>query len=456
MGDVLNLATTNYNAAKVDLLRGRWRLRQGGFAPKTGSRAKLTETLRLRADGSAAEIALGEKAIQGLLEQARRYMEDPHLKQGVWLEWSVDGEPGAGTQAAKRAFVYDGALELAMPAVSRGGFARGTTFGNLALTRHPLWENTVYEQFTAAAVSVLGGKADLSGEAAYCGTEPGRLENVELTQAHGALRTWMGIRPWYDGIANFVSLWELELGTPGTDTAVDHDATASPGGAGHTKLTCTFATVATRVERVQILLGDVCGVANREHNIGRYLVLLRAKNSAAGTCYLRMRSGMDGTPQATQGDNVAVESTAWHLYELGQVQFPPPGYRQENPQHLILGNCGIWLDAERVSGACSLELDCLVLIPTWSMVMIDNQAFSGDVGIITWAVTLPDDTAFVVESSGGGAGPSYADPAPSNWCMPREPGVLVLACDQTAGSSLVDTVDLEIYWDPRWRLYRGV
>ena len=124
MADFLNLALSDYTdtASKVSLLTGRWKLRWGGYQPAAGTgRGKITETLALVAEGTAAELSAGERLIQSLLEQARRWSEDSLTENGVWLEWSVDGEPGAGTYAAIGSSFGQGYLNIGLalaPAVT--------------------------------------------------------------------------------------------------------------------------------------------------------------------------------------------------------------------------------------------------------------------------------------------------------------------------------------------------
>lgn len=457
MPDRLNLALTDHTivASRVDLIGGRFRLLNGSYVPKVGKRAKVAETLLLRADGTPTQIAAGEQDINDLLERARRWQEDPNTTQGVWLEWSVDGEPGAGTYAAKRAFLYDGELALANWAGGKGAFTKATVRGTMGIVRHPCWENVVYEELTSAAVPLDGGTVDLTGEAGYMGTEPGRILRTSLVHSHGQVRTWIGIRPLYEGIAAFNAVWECENGTNAiADTTDVADATASPSGGAGIKVQTTFVTSATMTERFQLLVGDIL-MANYEDMVGGYLVLLRAKVSAAATCYLRMRSGWDTGTQRSYGDYVEVSSTNWHIYELGTVNIPGAGYRDEadpDPR-----DWGIWLDAERVSGAGNLECDVLYMVPSWALAMIDNQANSSTVGAALSLVTLADDTQRTYEVL---VGPpqviTQPDVATSNWLMPREPGVLVVVGDETAGHVLTRTADLTMYYYPRWRLYRAV
>jgi len=453
MADFLNLALSDYTdtASKVSLLTGRWKLRWGGYQPAAGTgRGKITETLALVAEGTAAELSAGERLIQSLLEQARRWSEDSLTENGVWLEWSVDGEPGAGTYAAKRVFLYDGTLALARVENGKGAFAL-STFGSLAITRHACWENETVRQVSVEGVALHAGVVDLTAQSTYAGTENGRIAWLVMGPSAGQLRTWIGIRPVYDGITQFTPLWELESGTDGTDTTDVADATAHGGN----KIQCTFATVATMAERSQILLGDVCG-SNYIHNVGRYLVLLRAKLSASSTaCQVQMRSGFDGTSQLTQGEYVYITDTAWHLYELGQIQIPPSVYRYETDSRHVLPTFGIWLDAERMSGSGYLDMDCLFLIPAWGIAMTNDQGFSGTASTALNIFIYPDDSSDSNEVVGS---TQFANPslALSNWCMPRTPGVLVVAGERTAGSDLTDTVDMVLSYYPRWRLYRGV
>lgn len=455
MPDVLNLALTDHTlvANKIDLLQGRWKLLRGTWQPGPfiSPTEKVEEVLRLRATGTMTEIAEGEEQIHSYLQYAERWHSDPLSEYGIWLEWSVDGEPGAGTYAAKRAFISGGALQLAMPEAGRGAFAHPEVLANLALTRYPSWENVTSEQATGAAVSWLGGQVSLISELAHSGTQAGRLKQVEW---HGddQSQMWMGIRPRYSGITDFVSLWECELGNDFTDTADAADATASAGD----KKQCTFATHADMHPRMIIYLHDVCA-GTLAHNVGAYTVLLRAKTTAAGTtCYLKLNSGQ-GTAinfQQTEGPLVTVASAAWYLYEMGQIQIPSHTYRYENTALHELGEFALQIQAERVAGAGSLDLDCLILVPAWGSLFVDNQIFTG-AGIEIYGLVYPDDSNGVFSHDPPASAMQLTDWAMSNWCMPRDPGVMVIAGHASTGSVLTDDADVTIDWIPRWRLYRA-
>lgn len=193
-----------------------------------------------------------------------------------------------------------------------------------------------------------------------------RIDRMTISPLGTLEQIWMGIKSagkYGQNLYNFVPIWELELGTLGTDAALAADATASPGGAGNTKITVTPGTTAW-AKRQTIKISDV--TSNITDQLGLYLWLLRAKVSA-GTWELQLRHGYSGMADAdhVQGPIFEVTSTGWYHMNAGVYAIPahnvqsiglPFGTPDESELQIQ-----VW--ARRTDGSGTLDMDCLCPIP---------------------------------------------------------------------------------------------
>jgi len=479
MAEHLRLATGDYtdDDAKIDLLGGPLHLMWGGYEPKTTLEAteykqrpygvgprfshfgRVIDTIQLGGKGAPADLERGAVAIEWVLEHARQYYEDPVIHLGRWLEWMANGEPeSAAGEGSKRAFIYKGDLALTMPSGLRGGFLDAELMATLTLHRHPFWENPSYETVSDSSVSIFGGTVDLTGEAGSMGTAPGRISRFKLGPLFNDFNDyWCGIRPAREGIADFDPIWEVEDGTivDTTDTSNDADATASGG----YRLTTTYGSDASLIERSTIRLNQAVTVTNWDHFMGRYLVLARVKVTSTAVCGIQMRYGYSSAPTIPQ-DEVYVDNTSWQLVELGEIQIPPHTYRDQ------LGSAGvdvrhttISLWHERVSGSGSLYVDALALIPAEHLVTVKGMSPNADLTPKVFLFTLPYDEQILTIDDNEDAWPLMsAEWSARDWYMPTDPGIAVFAAQEapSQGHSLSQLLSTTIRYIPRWRLYRTV
>ena len=161
MAEVLRLADIT-QANTVDLLAGTIHLRTGGWSTQTTAqlarRALVTEVLNLYGKDTVANLTSGLVTIEKFIELGRRYQADPAYRDSIWLEVNADGED------PRRALVYGGKLQYRALAGMSPMLERGALFANLALDRHPLWEDTsATSDSIGTNVSCLGGHVDIDG-----------------------------------------------------------------------------------------------------------------------------------------------------------------------------------------------------------------------------------------------------------------------------------------------------
>jgi hypothetical protein len=392
--------------------------------------ATIPETLELIGEGTDTALITAATDIERLLEYARLYHSDPLRYYSVWLEANTPNE------SPRRSLLYGGKLQYRSDVGLSPLIDNEALRATVSMTRHPFWENVAVTtvQPPAATLSCTGGQWLIGGPS---GIAPGRIAITSIVGAVGGPvdTIWAGIRPKYRGMTGFISLWELELGTAGTDTAVNVEATASAG----SEMLTTFVTT-TLVERCSITIAQL-GAGTTEHFFGRYLVLLRYRMSAAGTqCGIQMKSGYGWSTTPAENEEIYVATgTAWRLAELGEIQIPPEG--ETGLMMGPLSSFQIRLFVEQLA-AGNIELDALILIPSDHSLSVTRCAGS------TVVVTREDDELLPYPLAGD------TECAARDWYMPTEDCLLVLAGEQAAAHVLTDIVAPTLYYHPRWPSYR--
>jgi len=478
MAAVLQL-TSSSGTLTADLLSTALTLRQGAFntrGPQIEGEFKpqgmattfvphnyerVTETWELVKRDTAANLRAAVYAVERLLEQARRWHEDALLAEACWLQWNVDGEE------SRRSLVYHGTLSYA------GGVANpmldsGALAARLQLIRHPLWEDAASDSYSTPTLSCHGGKWPLTAD--VTSTAPQRIAAFTLNGVSGSgplARVWAGIRRSTGNDANFQSVWECELGTltagdpTHKDTALGSESGASPvGSSNNNKAVTTFATTPTLAKRATISVANV--TANYSDQVGSYLLLLRCKVDSGTAVSVQARVGATGMTDADHAPNEAAYATAtdWRLLPVGNLQIPPAGWRYERRLYDSIQATQIQLWAERLSGAGSLHLDCLLLIPTLHQVAFEGAAIQyGSPSLLYPAVVYTDenDVQTILAYLAATAPSASLKPLTlKNWYLPLYGGLLVLAAERSANHVLTDQVYPVLTVYPRWLSYRGV
>jgi len=445
----------------VDLYSGNVKWRMGGWSTKSeGQKESVWETINVVSTTTAANIRTEFDKIDELFETATKYMSNQVRADPVWLYWQSDGE------SAKRSPVINGESEIGTDQRLSPLLVTNGMTGRLAIERLSFWESESGTAFSlASGLSADGGTVAIGNDV---GTLPQRINSVALkpTGADAIYQVWLGIRPTYNGYANFVSTWEMELGSTGNDTTASSDGVASGGSA----MVCDFGGTATLVYRCEIQMNDVAA-SGYDDFVGRYLVLLRGRTTA-GTVQVGVQgrygygiTGTDTTEEIfgyTYLDST-VHSDDYYLYELGEVQIPPvPDRGGSVSADAGFSSFFIRLYAEKISAAAGTAFfDCLYLVPsdhmvTTKRVLIDNTA-GGTANIYTgpgnhwnnnfdqWAVghtLLNNSTMLSVEYNF------------HNWHYPVGGGLLVAVAQGQVNHVTGKDFDIDIELTPRWRTFR--
>ncbi len=416
-------------------------------------------------DAMAAQV----RALHRIQENVRYYVNEPSSQhtQETWLEWQMLDE--SSTYAPRRRLVK--AMEVAFD--SGAWFTCGE--GNLApevrlvltLRCAGWWEGDGQSPFDTTLTTTLMEAIAFPG---LRGDAPGRVERIWLRGTAGpgmdnVYGAYVACRSEkrHGTLANFVPVWELELGTAnGADTSV----VARAGASGGNVMATDFTALATMSPRVYLEFTDV--TANFSDNYGRYVVLYRGQVDAATTsCVVQVdllpaSATIVGPEPLVEGVAFRVTNdTTWQIFDTGLVvQLPPSG------THTIMDInelYGFTVNASRESVAGTLYSDCLILVPVdeymlyYRLPNIRTVSAPGEY-VATRFFVGPDGSTGVYQSTSGSNYVVSID-IPYEEGDGAPPGDLYLyflIFNSPAGANTLTsdtTVDIDIY--PRYHSLQG-
>ncbi len=441
----------------IDLLSGGFSLAANGYAPAVApiNAKSVHETITLTLQGTSTDdLALMVQEIDRKIKQVQWWIEDSNVERyQVWLRVQMDEE--SNPRQAQ--------LVNIEPSQKVNEFTTQETADHtiveyqIGIERTPFWEQPYpYPSTTQLSnVNVIGGVATLA-EVIH-GDVPARLLRLGAFKndaSAGLSNFWYGWKTSRFGTkVNFVPVWSLALGSGrDTDTTVVADATAYNGD----KITCTFATVTTLLQRTVITVANV--TANYNDQRGTYDVLLRAKMS--DTSVARVRIGYSLSSGTTllgpvYRNRVPISGTAWKIYEMGTISIPPQ--RIYNSQSVKF--FGINISAELYSGTGDIDMDCFILIPRDDGSMAVVSSVSVESGQVASVFQAADGSVFGYADNGTGdsMGPVTLKPGAS-WGVPandESPNLIFVASDATFGSTKSKTEHIIYTAIPRYRTLRG-
>lgn len=406
--------------------------------------------------------------------QAAEYWADPTAITPIWLTCKLADET-----TARRALVKSMHLELnntmgglydAGPVLEDGRAA------TIIIERHPYWERDSGQTMPQEAlVTGLVQSYDYTDAGAavaahdIVGDVGARIEKLFFgpNSADSIARLWAGIRSAskHGTLANFITTWECEDGANnGNESGIADtvDATASDGNMVRITETDLDWDQSTNgnvfYEVLEIELKDVS--ANESDNYGTFLWLLRAKVSA-GEWRVYARYGFSGMPDDDRiyGQVISITSTSWNIYETDIQNVPIRNLQAATPaqaadtydQYFAIQ---IW--AQRVSGAGTLDLDCLHPIPV-------DEGYGVFKGLppntaVFLAFQSPKDEGWsATVTAGGWSTPGLM--SMSNFTLPPGDGRMIIAWARESSSDITDqlqmaTGDTGTYYE-RWLSLRG-
>lgn len=424
-------------------------LAQGGWVPHVAAPSDLSvwEAMTLRLRGTSHDN-LSAKA-QGIDQKIKEmgWYKDQAERYGVWLRAQLANETGA-----RQALVLDAKPQLKSslytPAVLNKNQINEYL---LALERTPWWEDTSHVTQNLSAINSVGGTAAYTN---VDGDVPARMALVSFRGNSGGggplYKFWLGIRSTRFGTpGNFVPHWSANLGNLGTDSSTAADSSTVSG----TRVQCDFATVATMATRVNIACDQV-SPSNYNDQRGQFLVLLRAKLSAAGTVRVRLADGFTSNASPRAQGRVVITDTAYLYYPLGTVQIPSPGRLFAGTNSMK--DYTLYIQAERTSGSASLYIDGLTLIPK-------NEGFVyAENGAVQFVASDERPLQVYHRPDGGVDSVNYFGGLELNVGVPQVmggippgTGIVVLAGQRQTVSFTNETINLTLQYYERWATLRG-
>jgi hypothetical protein len=205
----------------------------------------------------------------------------------------------------------------------------------------------------------------------------------------GALSSVIGIRR-HGTPANMPLVLQCEAMTLGTDTTLPgNDATMSGSGSNYAR--CSFATNASMAERLTIANFPPSALIDAR---GRYRVWLRNRQSIGGDVFaVRLTYGAPGVTSNIINDTVTLFSdTNRRWTDLGDFTVPLfADPVEDGPSGVQMPPVGLGLavQAQRVSGAGTFDMDSLLLVP----------ADDGEYASIRWSIVGAQPPAYLVLDS---------------------------------------------------------
>ena len=422
----------------------------------------ITETIPIWIEATSHnDFATSMQNFHALQRRAAEYWTDPHQATPVWFNAKMDDETGA-----RRALVKSLGIEFES---DFGGLYNDCPDANtgrpatVVVVRHPYWERSAaLSAVTTTNVSPWAGTFDYSATDVV-GDVPARVYALKIVfdDSDFVHRAYIGFRSAskHGTLANFVPLWEVEDGTEQTDASVNVDATASDGNS----VEVDFATQTSWYRRETITLSNIS--ANESDNYGVFLMLLAAKVDAATTADVRVDRGFPQISEYDQdGDPVAVSSTSWAWHNMGLLQIPSRDIQSATTT--ILSDSSdqsfrIEIFARRTSGAGSLHMDCIAMIPVDEFFIYCDAIYGITTDTRTLLVTYsPHDRPHAMTYTDGLAGDNISSLgiiSTAGGGVPVGDGRMYVVLENQYQTRPVstDTYDPSIQIIPRWITLRG-
>lgn len=387
MTQVLQLVKRDDFSADIsalDLLGAGYILAEEGFSQAVANfrDADMLQALSLHVVGSdddnlATRVqAIDAKILETLFsgDQVERYL--------VWLRAKQSAETQARQTLVLEAKRPDRVATSNIFAWTESTLPEYT----LGLRCVPWWEATAHVGYTAT-VGMTGGKAAVAG-GPITGDLPARIARTTMagnTMVGGQLgEVWMGFRGSRFGTpADFVPVWETEaMFDFAADTSVINDAGASGGQFVRISFATQPGMALRRVGTIELATGGASSLYESQR--GEFMVLARLRVNASTTKVgVRIGNGFSPAGPYAKRDRILISGmTDWGLFPLGRVRLPPAWRTTESAG--MMRSSAVSIEAERISAAGTLDIDCLILIPLLEGFMHVGSAFISTFGFSSY------------------------------------------------------------------------
>ncbi|MBN1535184.1 MAG: hypothetical protein JW908_00525 [Anaerolineales bacterium] len=448
MAIVLRLAnyaqTITYNLLTGDLyaLMDTW-------STDFGDMGEMVETITLAARGETdSAIMTAAQTLTELQDNCIDFWGDKLNNKSVWWEEKTADE------TAKRALIYS--IDLLPLQKSKYTKLLG---GSTAFFKLTVIHDAIYEDVSETTVVNAQSMSCLSGTktiAAIKGSAPARISQVLVTGVNGVNSkeaVWLGIRPTGYGTTLYQRYWEAAYGDLGADSSLASDVTWGFPASSNNVVDITFATDNTLTTcRINLQLLDADS-ARYDDNVGDYIVLLRYKlvTGSSGEILVQAQSGYEDGKKIHEA--VILDDDALNMKAIARISLPPTGARSETSiSSDDLANFEFDLYAKRLSGDYVLRVDGYYLIPAKHCIFTEDAEVEYNNAFVEFK-TL-EDGSFIArqKNSSSNRVEKALLPGNTNWVLPVEGGILVLAAANTDVNTDTVTVTLKAFY--RHRMFR--
>lgn len=441
----------------LDLFANGYDVAADGYMPVVAPLGDRTvyESITINLQGTSKDnLSALTQGLNDKIYQVQSWINNPEIERyKVWIRLQLTGETYP-QQAQIVSIKPPDRVNIFTPTETIDNYIGKYTIG---IERTAFWEASSPIDEAFSSIGMLGEKRTFSGQVA--GDVPARLPKVTFYNFDsGNLNGgWIGFKSsrFVTDPENFIPNWPLNLSANMNNTSDVVDSTAVNG---H-KMTCTFSgeTNPTLLDRAIVFLSAIAS-GNEVDFRGSYTVLLRAKMSDASSARARIGFGFAPPPRTIAPliyrSRQVISGTDWKLYEMGSISIPSSLISTE-----IMDNFSISIQAERISGAGNLEMDCVILIPNEGMIRITDP-YQPAVDVASQSIVYQQAAgsifAFAVDGNSPYAVDRVFNVSPVNWSVPAgQSKVIMVYADAKPGDIKAFTLDINVGYIPRWRTLRG-
>ena len=217
-------------------------------------------------------------------------------------------------------------------------------------------------------------------------------------------------------------------------------------------------------EQIQVAVDNIKLYATPiDHYRGSYTAIARAKVTA-GDADIEARFGYTSSNQLSSiGAPQKVSNTDWKLISLGEVTFPPGRAFSDVGNVWRMANLGFEIYAQRISGAPTLHLDAIILVPSEHALFVKDcsicrSSYTIDAGETEYAYADLDIRVTELEEK-----EVFADAADFlgintsielvsiEWEIPHMPGAFVCFAERTLSHEIADDYVATMLYVPRYK-----
>jgi hypothetical protein len=399
------MVTNEDETDTYNLITDNLKLISGSFEDRiTENEEPVDISFKTIATGATEDAARTEITdFERLLHKINIYKKDPTTAETIFLKVQADG-----SEKARRTLLFKWGRKDMQTSVS--SILQDKTIEIISqwvFTRHPYYEALPTDHKTKSLTGFLPNasvhKYDLNDTDNDYGTAPARIKRINFGNAR-VDTIFFGIKPTADSGANFSAVSECDSANGVRDLVKkDTNVLDNQTVAGASNGTCVVIpdTVSSYAARIQNAIP--WATTNPSSFRGRYLVLLRAKLSAASS---DIRMAMYNTWASTSAsfvpaqdtyNDVYISDTFWDIYEMGIIQIPPEPYRAAREDAgVTIEALEVGLAAEWITGTADLQVDKWLFIPYDHFLNIKGINFNefpptGDVSNISATVDEEDN-----------------------------------------------------------------